>query len=79
MSVPNGLQDSLPGGVNLSFLPPHIVKRALALSRPVDEADEPLLVETIVSALHRDKSSSYKTTLNSLHGVSASLARLRRI
>lgn len=65
-SLPNGL----PKEVELSFLPPHIIERARALAKPVEVSDEPLLVETIVDALRKDKDASYRDILNGLHGVS---------
>ena len=62
--------NDLPKEVKLSFLPPHIIEHARALANPVEESDEPLLIETIVDALRKDKGASYKKILNGLHGVS---------
>lgn len=41
---------------------------ALAMSQPVEAADEPLLVQVLLSA--KKKKESYKEALNGLHGVS---------
>jgi hypothetical protein len=75
MSLPNGL----PKEVKLSFLPPHIIERARALAKPVEVSDEPLLVETIVDALRKDKDGSYRDILNGLHGVSHMVPLFRPI
>jgi hypothetical protein len=41
---------------------------ALSMSQPVEAADEPLLVQVLLSA--KKKRESYKDALNGLHGVS---------
>jgi len=45
-----------------------IFQDALAMSQPVEAADEPLLVQVLLSA--KKKRESYKDALNGLHGVS---------
>ena len=64
-------QNGVPAGMNnlgLSYLPQNVLQDALALSAPVESADEPLLVQQIMGGLVRGE--SYKEILNSLLGVS---------
>lgn len=54
-------------GINPLFQQ-QIFQDALAMSQPVEAADEPLLVQTLITA--KKKKESYKDALNGLHGVS---------
>jgi len=54
-------------GINPLFQQ-QIFQDALAMSQPVEAADEPLLVQVLLSA--KKKRESYKDALNGLHGVS---------
>lgn len=48
------------------FFPQQLFQDALAMSQPVEAADEPILVQTLLSAKKRNE--SYKDALNTLHG-----------
>lgn len=52
-----------------SLFQQQIFQDALAMSQPVEAADEPLLVQALLSA--RKMRESYKDALNGLHGVSS--------
>ncbi|KAJ2919310.1 hypothetical protein MD484_g1151, partial [Candolleomyces efflorescens] len=70
-------QNGIPPGMNtlgLPYLPQNVLQDALALSVPVESADEPLLVQQIMNGLIRGE--SYKEILNSLHGKNGHSASL---
>ncbi|RXW19522.1 hypothetical protein EST38_g6325 [Candolleomyces aberdarensis] len=70
-------QNGIPAGMNnlgLSYLPQNVLQDALALSVPVESADEPLLVQQIMNGLPRGE--TYKEILNSLHGKNGHSASL---
>jgi hypothetical protein len=50
------------------LLQQQLFQDALAMSQPVEAADEPLIVQALLSA--KKKKESYKEALNNLHGVS---------
>jgi len=54
-------------GIN-PLIQQQILQDALAMFQPVEAADEPLLVQVLLSA--KKKHESYKDALNGLHGVS---------
>ncbi|KAJ3560468.1 hypothetical protein NP233_g10820 [Leucocoprinus birnbaumii] len=67
----NQMQQFSSGMAAMGFNPlfqQQIFQDALAMSQPVEAADEPLLVQVLLSAKKRRE--SYKDALNSLHGVS---------
>jgi len=67
---PNAMQGMNP--MNFPFIPQQVIHDALAMSAPVEAADEPTLVQAILSS--RNKGETYKDALNSLHGVCSSLS-----
>ncbi|KAF8634397.1 hypothetical protein AX15_000852 [Amanita polypyramis BW_CC] len=77
----NPLQQNLypniiPGmnAMNLPFIPQQVIHDALTMSAPVEAADEPTLVQAILSS--RNKGETYKDALNSLHGKNGHSASL---
>ncbi|KAF8213198.1 hypothetical protein K438DRAFT_1915371, partial [Mycena galopus ATCC 62051] len=56
------------GMAALPFFSPQVLHEALALSHPVERADEPVLLTALVES--RSKGETYKEALNRLHGVS---------
>ena len=67
---PNVMQGMNP--MNFPFIPQQVIHDALAMSAPVEAADEPTLVQAILSS--RNKGETYKDALNGLHGVRNSLS-----
>ncbi|KAK2461645.1 hypothetical protein APHAL10511_006108 [Amanita phalloides] len=71
-TYPNALQGMNP--MNFPFIPQQVIHDALAMSAPVEPADEPILVQAILSS--RNKGETYKDALNSLHGKNGHSASL---
>ncbi|KAF8745117.1 hypothetical protein AX14_010581 [Amanita brunnescens Koide BX004] len=69
---PNVMQGMNP--MNFPFIPQQVIHDALAMSAPVEAADEPTLVQAILSS--RNKGETYKDALNSLHGKNGHSASL---
>jgi hypothetical protein len=69
---PNVMQGMNP--MNFPFIPQQVIHDALAMSAPVEAADEPTLVQAILSS--RNKGETYKDALNSLHGVRGALCSI---
>lgn len=68
----NQMQQFSSGMSAMGFNPliqQQLFQDALAMSQPVEAADEPLIVQVLLSA--KKKKESYKEALNNLHGVSA--------
>lgn len=73
----NQMQQFSNGMTAMGFNPlfqQQLFQDALAMSQPVEAADEPLLVQTLLSA--KKKKESYKEALNTLHGVSTTFQSL---
>lgn len=66
---PNVMQGMNP--MNFPFIPQQVIHDALAMSAPVEAADEPTIVQAILSS--RNKGETCKDALNSLHGVRIAL------
>jgi hypothetical protein len=67
----NQMQQFSTGMSAMGFNPlmqQQLFQDALAMSQPVEAADEPLIVQVLLSA--KKKKESYKEALNNLHGVS---------
>lgn len=69
---PNTLQGM--NTMNFPFIPQQVIHDALTLSTPVEAADEPVLVQAILTS--RNKGETYKDALNSLHGKNGHSASL---
>lgn len=69
--APNGMP---PVGVQMGFnmLPRQVINDAFTLSMPVKLEDEPLIIEALLRSCRTNE--NYKDALNSLHGVSLSVA-----
>ncbi|KAF5384980.1 hypothetical protein D9615_001395 [Tricholomella constricta] len=69
---PNGIPAM--GGFNIPFIQQQMIQDAFALSAPVEQADEKILLQALVES--RSRRATYKDALNALHGKNGHSASL---